>query len=58
MDGETTKLSGWGVGIFLLGFTVLAGAAIGGGALSLIGGAALLIVSALVFKAAREKETV
>ena len=55
MNG-TTSTSGWAVFWFLLGFTILGTAAIGGGLLSLIAGAAILIYSAAVFKAARQKE--
>ena len=58
MDGGTTKLSGWTVFLFLLGFTILGTAAIGGGALSLIVGVATLIFSVVLFKAAREKEAI
>ncbi len=58
MDGGTTKLSGWAVFWFLLGFTILGTAAIGGGVVSLIAGAVVLIVSVGLFKAAREKEGV
>lgn len=58
MNGATSSLSGWGVLLFLLGFTVLGGAAIGGGVLSLIAGIVLMVISAFVFKAAREKEAV
>ena len=56
MDGGTTSLSGWGVFWFLLGFTILGTAAIGGGLLSLIGGIVTLAISVLTFKAARAKE--
>ena len=56
MDGGTTKTSGWAVFWFLLGFTLLGTVAIGGGALSLIGGLVILGTSAVLFKAAREKE--
>ena len=56
MDGGTTKLSGSGVFWFLLWFTILGTAAIGGGALSLIAGVAVLGLSAVLFKAARQKE--
>ena len=56
MDGGTTKTSGWAVFLFLAGFTILATLAIGGGALSLIGGVGTLGASAILFKAAREKE--
>ena len=58
MDGGTTKLSGWAVFWFLTGFTILATAAIGGGILSLIAGAVVLVISAGLFKAARAKEGV
>ena len=56
MDGGTTKLSGWAVFWFLLGFTVLGTVAIGGGLLSLIAGLGILTISVVTFKAAREKE--
>ena len=52
----TTSTSGWAVFWFMLGFTVLGTAAIGGGFLSLLSGAALLVVSGVQFKAARAKE--
>ena len=58
MDGGTTKLSGWGVFTFLVGFTILGTTAIGGGALSLIAGAIVIGISVVIFKAAREKEAV
>ena len=54
--GSTTSTSGWGVFLFLVGFTVLGLSAAGGGMLSLIAGAGLIVFSAFVFKAAREKE--
>ena len=57
MDGGTTKTSGWGVFLFLLGFTILGTATIGGGTISVIAGAAILLASVFVFKVAREKET-
>ena len=56
MDGGTTKTSGWAVFWFLTGFTILGTAAIGGGVLSLIGTIVTLGLSAVLFKAAREKE--
>ena len=56
MDGGTTKLSGWAVFWFLTGFSILGTSAIGGGALSFIAGAATLVLSAVLFKAARQKE--
>lgn len=52
----TTKTSGWAVFWFLLGFTILGTAAAGGGTLSLLAGAAVLIASGFLFKAARAKE--
>jgi len=58
MDGGTTKLSGWAVFLFLLGFTILGTTVVGGGALSLIAGVATLIFSAVLFKVARAKEAI
>ena len=58
MDGGTTKTSGWAVFLFLMGFTTLVTAAIGGGFLSLIAGAVILFISVGLFKVAREKEGV
>ena len=52
----TTSTSGWAILWFLLGFTVLGTAAIGGGVLSLLGGAALIVISAVLFQSARTKE--
>ncbi len=52
----TTSTSGWAVFVFLLGFTVLGTAAIGGGALAAIGGAGAIGLSCYLFKQAREKE--
>ena len=52
----TTSASGWAVFLFILGFTVLGTAAIGGGILGLLAGAALIVVSGAAFKAARAKE--
>ena len=52
----TTSTSGWAVFWFLLGFTVLAAAAVGGGILSFLGGAALLLMACALFRAARTKE--
>ena len=52
----TTATSGWAVLWFLLGFTVLGTAAIGGGVLSLLAGAALIVMSSVLFQAARAKE--
>ncbi len=55
MNG-TTKASGWALFWFLLGFTILGTAAIGGGILSLIAGAAILVMSAVLFISARKVE--
>ena len=52
----TTRTSGWAVFLFLVGFTTLGTAAIGGGAFSLIGGAAVIGVSCFLFRQARIKE--
>lgn len=54
----TTSTSGWAVFIFLVGFTVLGTAAIGGGTLSLVGGVVLLGISSVLFKQAKAKEGV
>ena len=56
--GGTTSVSGWAVFWFLLGFTILATAAISGGIVSLIAGVAILILSVIKFKEAKEKEGV
>ena len=58
MDGGTTKLSGWAVFMFLLGFTILGTTAIGGGLLSTVAGLGVLALSVGLFKAAREKEAI
>ena len=52
----TTSTSGWALLWFLLGFTILGTAGIGGGILSLLAGTALIIFSGVLFKAARAKE--
>ena len=52
----TTSTSGWALFWFLLGFTILGTAAIGGGFLSLLAGAAVIVLSAVLFKQARVKE--
>ena len=52
----TTSTSGWALFWFLLGFTVLGTTAAGGGALSFLGGTALLIFSGVLFRAARVRE--
>ena len=55
MNG-TTKTSGWALFWFLSGFTILGTAVVGGGAISLIVGAAVLLMSAGLFRAARKVE--
>ena len=52
----TTSTSGWAVLWFLLGFTVLGTAGIGGGILSILGAAALISISVVLFQSARAKE--
>ena len=52
----TTATSGWAVLWFLLGFTILGTAGIGGGILSILAGAAIIGFSAVLFRAARAKE--
>lgn len=52
----TTATSGWALLWFLLGFTILGTAGIGGGLLSLLAGAAVIVMSAVLFNAARAKE--
>ena len=52
----TTTTSGWAMLWFLLGFTVLGTAAVGGGILSVAGGVALIGLSWTLFSAARAKE--
>ncbi len=52
----TTATSGWAVLWFLVGFTVLGTAAIGGGALGLLGGVAIMAWASVLFRAARAKE--
>ena len=52
----TTSTSGWAVFLFILGFTVLGTAAIGSGILGILGGAALIVGSGVMFKAARARE--
>ena len=56
--GGTTKLSGWALFWFLLGFTILGTSQAGGGMLSLIAGSAVIVISAALFKSARVKEEV
>ena len=52
----TTSTSGWALLWFLLGFTILGTAGVGGGILSVLGGAAILVMSGSLFRAARAKE--
>ncbi len=52
----TTATSGWALLWFLLGFTTLGTAAVGGGILSLLGGVAFIVWSSVLFRAARAKE--
>ena len=52
----TTSTSGWALFWFLLGFTILGTAAIGGGVIAFLAGAALLVYSGVLFKTARAKE--
>ena len=54
--GGTTKGSGWAMFFFLLGFTILGTAGTGGGMLSVLTGAAVIVISAVMFKAVRVKE--
>ena len=54
--GGTTKESGWALFVFLLGFTILGTAAVGGGIISLIAGIAVIGISLGIFKTARLKE--
>ena len=52
----TTSTSGWALLWFLLGFTIRVTAGVGGGILSILGGAAVLVMSGLLFQSARAKE--
>ena len=52
----TTSVSGWAMLWFLLGFTILGTAGTGAGFLGLLAGAALIVFSGFLFKAARAKE--
>ena len=52
----TTKYSGIALALFLLAFTIIGTAAIGGGLISILSGSALAVVSAVIFKSARVKE--
>ncbi len=52
----TTSTSGWAVFWFLTGFTVLGTSTVGGGAISLIAGAAVIGLSCYLFKQAKAKE--
>ena len=52
----TTSTSGWALFWFLLGFTILGTAGIGGGIASFGAGAAVIAFSAFLFRSARVKE--
>ena len=52
----TTSTSGWAVCWFLLGFTALGTSAAGGGIWGFAIGAAMMVLSCALFKAARIKE--
>ena len=52
----TTATSGWALFWFLLGFTVLGTAAIGGVVLGILSGTAIIVFSGVLFKSARAKE--
>ncbi len=52
----TTATSGWALFWFLLGFTILGTAGIGGGVLSWLGGLGVIAFSCVLFKSARAKE--
>lgn len=54
--GGTTKGSGWALFWFLLGFTVLGTAGVGGGLLSVVAGFVVIGMSLLMFKAVRAEE--
>ncbi len=53
----TTSTSGWGVCLFLLGFTILGTAAVGGGFVSLVGGVVVLGLACVLFQSAKAKES-
>ena len=53
----TTSTSGWAVCLFLLGFTILGTAAVGGGAPSFLGGIVVIGISCALFQAAKAKES-
>lgn len=52
----TTATSGWATLWFMLGFTILGTAMVGGGIFSAIAGLALIGLSLFLYKAARVKE--
>ncbi len=54
--GGTTKGSGWALFWFLLGFTVLGTAAIGGGVLSVVVGLGLIAMAFALFKSVKATE--
>ena len=52
----TTSTSGWALFWFLLGFTILGTAGAGGGFLSVLAGTGVIVLSGVLFRAARVKE--
>jgi hypothetical protein len=52
----TTSTSGWALFWFLLGFTILGTAFIGGGVIAALAGTGVIVYSGVLFKAARLKE--
>lgn len=53
----TTRTSGWALFWFLLGFIMVGTAAVGSGIPGLLAGIAVLAVSAVLFQAAKTKES-
>ncbi len=52
----TTSTSGWALFWLFLGIMLVCASRTGGGPLSLLGGIALIVVSCVLFQAARGKE--
>ncbi len=52
----TTKMSGWALLWFLLGFTLMGTIPVGGGLLGGISACVLIVISVVLFKSARAKE--
>ncbi|MBI3292355.1 MAG: hypothetical protein HYZ73_06050 [Elusimicrobia bacterium] len=52
----TTRTSGWALFWFLLGFTILTTGAVGAGVLGVLAGAAMMVMSAVMFKSVRSRE--